>query len=63
LLPPENATGQFVKVVQRPPVRIDVVEQPDVGHPLYPGLSVSVHVDTRQPTTRAGSGSPPASRP
>jgi membrane fusion protein (multidrug efflux system) len=63
LLPPENATGQFVKVVQRLPVRIDVVEGPNVGHPLYPGLSVSVHVDTGQPGTPAGSGSLPASRP
>jgi len=63
LLPPENATGQFVKVVQRLPVRIDVLEGPDVGHPLYPGLSVTVHVDTRQPAAPAGSGTRPASRP
>lgn len=63
LLPPENATGQFVKVVQRLPVRIDVLEGPDAGHPLYPGLSVTVHVDTRQPGAPAGSGSLPAVRP
>ena len=63
LLPPENATGQFVKVVQRLPVRIDVLGGPDVGHPLYPGLSVVVHVDTRQPGAPAGSGSQPAARP
>jgi multidrug resistance efflux pump len=41
-LPRENATGQFVKVVQRLPVRIDVTDGPDVGHPLYPGLFVSL---------------------
>jgi membrane fusion protein (multidrug efflux system) len=59
LLPPENATGQFVKVVQRLPVRIDVLEEPDDAPPLYPGLSVNVHVDTRQPGTATG---PAASR-
>jgi len=47
LLPPENATGQFVKIVQRLPVRIDLDDDPDPRHPLYPGLSVTVHVDTR----------------
>lgn len=49
LLPPENATGNFTKVVQRVPVRIAL---PD-GHPLegrlVPGLSVVVTVDTRGP--------------
>ncbi|MDO8607932.1 MAG: HlyD family secretion protein [Phaeospirillum sp.] len=47
LLPPENATGNFTKVVQRIPVRI----QPVAGNPLAgllrPGLSVLVRVDTR----------------
>lgn len=45
LLPPDNATGNFTKVVQRVPVRI-AVTQPCPGHPLRPGLSVNVHVDT-----------------
>ena len=47
LLPPENATGNFTKIVQRVPVRIKV--PPDVaraGH-LRPGLSVVVEVHTR----------------
>ncbi len=45
LLPPENATGNFVKVVQRVPVKI-VVDSPfDPAHPLWPGLSVVPTVD------------------
>lgn len=46
LLPPDNATGNFTKVVQRVPVRI-AVTKPCPGHPLRPGLSAVVHVDTR----------------
>jgi membrane fusion protein (multidrug efflux system) len=47
LLPPENATGNFTKVVQRVPVRVTV--SPDVAQQglLRPGLSVVVSVDTR----------------
>jgi membrane fusion protein, multidrug efflux system len=40
LLPPENATGNYVKVVQRIPVKILFDESPDVGLPLGPGESV-----------------------
>lgn len=46
LLPPENATGNWVKVVQRLPVRLSV----DCGSadvPLHAGLSVTVSVDTK----------------
>jgi membrane fusion protein (multidrug efflux system) len=46
LLPPENATGNFVKVVQRVPVRIAIDSPYDPNHPLYPGLSVNPFVDT-----------------
>jgi len=47
LLPPDNATGNFVKVVQRVPVRITLVDPPaDVA--LRPGLSASVTVDVRR---------------
>ncbi|HUJ68236.1 MAG TPA: HlyD family secretion protein [Syntrophorhabdales bacterium] len=47
LLPPENATGNFVKVVQRVPVKI-VMDSPfDPAHPLWPGLSVVPEVDVR----------------
>jgi membrane fusion protein (multidrug efflux system) len=47
LLPPENATGNFTKIVQRVPVRVTV--SPEVAQQglLRPGLSVVVDVDTR----------------
>jgi membrane fusion protein, multidrug efflux system len=47
LLPPDNATGNFTKVVQRIPVRIRPTDPPDPQHPLRPGMSVVVHVDTK----------------
>ncbi|MCB1884913.1 MAG: HlyD family secretion protein [Geminicoccaceae bacterium] len=48
LLPAQNATGNWVKVVQRVPVRLHLTgERPDV--PLRSGLSVSVDVDTHHP--------------
>jgi membrane fusion protein, multidrug efflux system len=47
LLPPENATGNYVKVVQRVPVKIIIDKGQDDSHPLRPGLSVIVTVDTR----------------
>jgi membrane fusion protein (multidrug efflux system) len=46
LLPPDNATGNFTKVVQRVPVRIAVTKPCSGNHPLRPGLSANVHVDT-----------------
>jgi membrane fusion protein (multidrug efflux system) len=46
LLPPENATGNFTKIVQRVPVRIRL-EGVGRDTPLMPGLSVTVEVDTR----------------
>ena len=45
LLPPENATGNWVKVVQRFPVRI-LVEDNNKKYPLRVGASVTVKVDT-----------------
>jgi membrane fusion protein (multidrug efflux system) len=46
LLPPENATGNWVKVVQRVPVRIEFDDMdPEIA--LHAGLSASVDVDTR----------------
>jgi membrane fusion protein (multidrug efflux system) len=47
LLPPENATGNFTKVVQRVPVRIDVPESVLKTGKLRAGLSVVVDVDSR----------------
>jgi membrane fusion protein (multidrug efflux system) len=46
LLPPENATGNWVKVVQRLPVRVAIDEQSNADHSLRLGLSVHVEVDT-----------------
>ncbi|NNM71464.1 HlyD family secretion protein [Enterovirga aerilata] len=55
LLPPENATGNFTKIVQRVPVRIKV--DPGVAEEavLRPGLSVVVRVDSRDPRTEQAS--------
>ena len=47
LLPPENATGNYVKVVQRVPVKIVIDQKQDPGYPLRPGLSVIATVITR----------------
>jgi len=46
IFPPENATGNWVKVTQRFPVRIDITH-PDPKYPLRVGASCSVTVDTR----------------
>ncbi|HUY84321.1 MAG TPA: HlyD family secretion protein, partial [Steroidobacteraceae bacterium] len=45
LLPPENATGNWVKVVQRVPVRLSIEDTG--GLPLHEGLSANVRIDTR----------------
>jgi membrane fusion protein (multidrug efflux system) len=45
VLPPENATGNWVKVVQRLPVRLEL-DKIDPNRPLFSGLSVTVRVDT-----------------
>ena len=47
LLPPENATGNFTKIVQRVPVRIRIDTDEQTRKLLVPGLSVTVDVDTR----------------
>ncbi len=44
LLPPDNATGNFVKVTQRVPVKIVLTGPPDPQHPLRPGMSVEPSV-------------------
>ncbi len=48
LLPPENATGNYVKVVQRIPVKILIDKDQDPDHVLRPGMSVEPTVDTNQ---------------
>jgi membrane fusion protein (multidrug efflux system) len=52
LLPPENATGNWVKVVQRLPVRIHI-DDLDATHPLHAGLSAIVRVDTHHSRLKA----------
>jgi membrane fusion protein (multidrug efflux system) len=47
LLPPDNATGNFTKVVQRVPVRIRVKQSDDPLRPLRPGMSVYVTISTQ----------------
>jgi membrane fusion protein (multidrug efflux system) len=58
LLPPDNATGNFTKVVQRIPVKIAVEQSSDTTHLLRPGMSVDVDIATgtdhgRTPTSSA----------
>jgi membrane fusion protein (multidrug efflux system) len=47
LLPAQNATGNWIKVVQRVPVRIEIDAADLAAHPLRIGLSMQVDVDTR----------------
>ncbi|QCR37009.1 multidrug efflux MFS transporter periplasmic adaptor subunit EmrA [Nissabacter sp. SGAir0207] len=49
LLPAQNATGNWIKVVQRLPVRIELDPKQVADHPLRIGLSTLVKVDTRDP--------------
>jgi membrane fusion protein (multidrug efflux system) len=57
LLPPENATGNFTKVVQRVPVRFTIAVDEGTRARLLPGLSVTVEIDTRSPGHPAQGGS------
>jgi membrane fusion protein, multidrug efflux system len=52
VIPPENATGNFTKIVHRVPVRIKLDDDP-LLRSLRPGLSTTAGVDTR-----SGSGDP-----
>jgi membrane fusion protein (multidrug efflux system) len=47
LLPPENATGNFTKIVQRIPVKITIDRDSYQGKRLRPGMSVEVRIDTK----------------
>jgi membrane fusion protein, multidrug efflux system len=51
LLPPDNATGNFTKVVQRIPVKIVLDRDPSLGDLLRPGMSVIATIDTGSPPT------------
>src|SRR5262249_40930272 len=56
LLPPENATGNYVKVTQRLPVRIELTEPNPDDTPLFAGLSVVPHVRIKERPTGPGAG-------
>ena len=56
LLPPENATGNYIKIVQRLPVRIELIEPPPTETPLFVGLSVVPVVRLDQEPTGPGAG-------
>jgi len=56
LLPPENATGNFVKVVQRLPVRIDLKGYDPNKNPLFNGTSVVPYVYLKKPLTGPDAG-------
>jgi membrane fusion protein, multidrug efflux system len=56
LLPPENATGNYVKVTQRLPVRIELAEPNPDDTPLFAGLSVVPHVRITERPTGPGAG-------
>ncbi len=56
LLPPENATGNFVKVVQRLPVRIDIEDYDPNQQPLFIGASVVPYVFINKPASGPDAG-------
>lgn len=56
VLPPQNASGNWIKIVQRVPVRIDLSDKMIEQFPLRLGLSMAVTVDT---TLQQGSMTPP----
>lgn len=53
VLPPENATGNWVKVVQRLPVRLEL-DEADPNRPLFSGISVTARVDTHHRSSWLG---------
>jgi membrane fusion protein (multidrug efflux system) len=58
LLPAQNATGNWIKVVQRVPVRIALDPQELAAHPLRVGLSMDVTVDTQDHSGKALADAP-----
>ena len=59
LLPPQNASGNWIKIVQRVPVRIALEPKDLKDHPLRLGLSVSVQADVRDQSGPLVSTAPP----
>ncbi|HEY8130029.1 MAG TPA: HlyD family secretion protein [Hyphomicrobium sp.] len=66
LLPPDNATGNFTKVVQRVPVKIVLDPNPALGTLVRPGMSVEATIDTQgtapvtEPTATTGTPAMPS---
>jgi membrane fusion protein (multidrug efflux system) len=56
LLPPQNATGNYVKIVQRLPVRIELTDYDPDKVPLFVGLSVTPYVYYKEPAKGAHAG-------
>ncbi len=56
LLPAQNATGNFIKVVQRLPVRIDLQDYDPDKNPLFVGTSVVPYVYFNKPPTGPDAG-------
>jgi membrane fusion protein, multidrug efflux system len=54
LLPPDNATGNFTKVVQRVPVKIVLDSNPSLGALVRPGMSVEATIDTGAGPVQSG---------
>ena len=54
LLPPDNATGNFTKVVQRVPVKIVLDNNPSLGALVRPGMSVEATIDTGAGPVQSG---------
>jgi len=62
LLPPDNATGNFTKVVQRVPVKIVLAPDPALGALVRPGMSVEAVIDTRGGPAPTDTTPPPAGK-
>src|SRR5580700_12113884 len=60
LLPPDNATGNFTKIVQRIPVKIAIEPDDPLRGDLRPGMSVTATVNTTASAPGAGAAPPPA---
>jgi membrane fusion protein (multidrug efflux system) len=62
LLPPDNATGNFTKVVQRIPVKIVLDKDASLGTLVRPGMSVEATIDTASGPVHAEAGKAAATR-
>jgi membrane fusion protein, multidrug efflux system len=63
LLPPDNATGNFTKVVQRVPVKIVLDRNDSLGSLVRPGMSVETTIDTGASPTQGAGGAAASAAP